>query len=61
MTDDAHREPADDWDGKTFGQAAAEDQEKAEEIAADAGDDAEAEARFEQESSESEIGQTPHR
>ena len=60
MTDDALKEPAEDWDGKTFGQAAAEDQDKADAIAAEKGDGAEAEARFEQESSESDIGQTPH-
>jgi hypothetical protein len=57
MSDDALREPEENWDGKTFGEAAAEDQEQADELVEQTGDEAAAEQRFE--SSEDEVGETP--
>ena len=57
MSDDALREPEESWDGKTFGEAAAEDQEQADRLVEEAGDEASAEQRFD--SSEDEVGQTP--
>ena len=57
MSDDALQEPQEDWDGKTFGEAAAEDQEQADHLVERTGDEAEAAERFE--SSEGEVGQTP--
>ena len=61
MTDDPRRAPEDDWDGKTLGAAAAEDDEKVDDLLAETGGDVEeAERRFEAESAESEIGQTRH-
>jgi hypothetical protein len=57
MSDDALREPEESWDGKTFGEAAAEDQDEADRLGEDTGDEAQAEQRFD--SSEDEVGQTP--
>ena len=57
MSDDALREPEESWDGKTFGEAAAEDLEQADRLVEEAGDEASAEQRFD--SSEDEVGQTP--
>jgi hypothetical protein len=57
MSDDALREPEENWDGKTFGEAAAEDQDEADRLVEDTGDEAQAEQRFD--SSEDEVGQTP--
>ena len=57
MSDDALREPEENWDGKTFGEAAAEDQDQADRLVEETGDEGEAAARFE--SSEDEVGQTP--
>ena len=57
MSDDALREPEENWDGKTFGEAAAEDQEEADRLVEQTGDESEAAERFE--SSEGEVGQTP--
>ncbi len=57
MSDDALREPEDDWEGKSFGEAAAEDQEEADRLVEQTGDEAAAEEKFE--SSEDEVGQTP--
>ena len=57
MSDDALREPDENWDGKTFGEAAAEDQEEADSLVEQTGDESEAAERFE--SSEGEVGQTP--
>jgi hypothetical protein len=57
MNDDALREPEESWDGKTFGEAAAEDQDEADRLVEDTGDEAQAEPRFD--SSEDEVGQTP--
>ena len=57
MSDDALREPEESWDGKTFGEAAAEDQEEADRLVEQTGDEAQAAERFE--SSEGEVGQTP--
>jgi hypothetical protein len=57
MSDDALREPEESWDGKTFGEAAAEDQDEADRLVEDTGDEAQAEQRFD--SSEDEVGQTP--
>jgi hypothetical protein len=57
MRDDALQEPSEDWDGKTFGEAAAEDQEQADRLVEQTGDEAEAAEAFE--SSEDEVGQTP--
>jgi hypothetical protein len=57
MSDDALREPEESWDGKTFGEAAAEDQDEADRLVDDTGDEAQAEQRFD--SSEDEVGQTP--
>ena len=50
-------EPQQDWDGKTFGEAAAEDQDQADRLVEETGDEGEAAERFE--SSEGEVGQTP--
>jgi len=56
--DDPLREPADDWDGKTFGEAAAEDEEQADRLVEKTGGDADAaEGQFE--SSQDEVGETP--
>jgi hypothetical protein len=57
MSDDALREPEESWVGKTFGEAAAEDQDEADRLVEDTGDEAQAEQRFD--SSEDEVGQTP--
>jgi hypothetical protein len=57
MSDDALREPEESWDGKTFGEAAAEDQEEADRLVEQTGDEGAAAERFE--SSEDEVGQTP--
>jgi hypothetical protein len=57
MSDDPRQEPQEDWDGKTFGEAAAEDQEQADRLVEQTGDEDEAAERFE--SSEGEVGQTP--
>jgi hypothetical protein len=57
MGDDALQEPQEDWDGKTFGEAASEDQEEADRLVQETGDEGEAAERFE--SSEGEVGQTP--
>jgi len=57
MSDDARQEPQEDWDGKTFGEAVAEDQEQADRLVEETGDEGEAAERFE--SSEGEVGQTP--
>ena len=57
MSDDALQEPEQDWDGKTFGEAAAEDQDQADRLVEQTGDEGEAAERFE--SSEGEVGQTP--
>ena len=57
MSDDALQEPSEDWDGTTFGEAAAEDQEQADRLVEQTGDEAEAAEQFE--SSEDEVGQTP--
>jgi hypothetical protein len=57
MSDDALREPEQDWDGKTFGEAAAEDQEQADKLVEETGDEGAAAEQFE--SSEDEVGQTP--
>jgi hypothetical protein len=57
MSDDALQEPSEDWDGKTFGEAAAEDQEQADRLVEQTGDETQAAERFE--SSEDEVGQTP--
>jgi len=57
MSDDELREPEESWDGKTFGEAAAEDQDEADRLVEQPGDEAEAAERFE--SSEGEVGQTP--
>jgi hypothetical protein len=57
MSDDALQEPEQDWDGKTFGEAAAEDQQQADELVEQTGDEGAAAERFE--SSEDEVGQTP--
>ena len=57
MSDDALREPEESWDGKTFGEAAAEDQEQADELVEQSGDEGAAAEKFE--SSEDEVGQTP--
>jgi hypothetical protein len=57
MSDDALQEPEESWDGKTFGEAAAEDQEQADELVEQTGDEGAAAKRFE--SSEDEVGQTP--
>ncbi len=55
--DDPLKEPADDWDGKTFGEAAAEDEEQADRLVGETGDPDAAEERFE--SSRDEVGETP--
>ena len=57
MSDDALQEPERDWDGKTFGEAAAEDQEQADKLVEETGDEGAAAEQFE--SSEDEVGQTP--
>jgi hypothetical protein len=57
MSDDALREPEEHWDGKTFGEAAAEDQEEADRLVEETGDEAKAEERFDP--SDDEVGQTP--
>ena len=57
MSDDALQEPEQDWDGKTFGEAAAEDQEQADKLVEATGDEGAAAEQFE--SSEDEVGQTP--
>jgi hypothetical protein len=57
MSDDAPREPDEQWEGKTFGEAAAEDQDEADRLVDETGDEAEAEQRFDP--SEGEVGQTP--
>jgi hypothetical protein len=57
MSDDALREPEESWDGKTFGEAAAEDQDQADRLVDETGDEASAEQEFD--SSEDEVGQTP--
>ncbi len=57
MTDDALREPDPNWDGKTFGEAVAEDQEQADRLVEQTGDEGEAAEQFD--SSEDEVGQTP--
>jgi hypothetical protein len=57
MSDDALREPEENWDGKTFGEAVAEDQEQADRLVEQTGDEGEAAEQFE--SSEGEVGQTP--
>jgi hypothetical protein len=57
MSDDALQEPEESWDGKTFGEAAAEDQEQADRLVEQTGDEGEASEQFE--SSEGEVGQTP--
>jgi len=57
MSDDALREPEESWDGKTFGEAAAEDQDQADRLVEQTGDEDEAAEEFE--SSEGEVGQTP--
>jgi hypothetical protein len=57
MSDDALQEPAENWDGKTFGEAAAEDQEQADRLVEQTGDEGAAAEEFE--SSEDEVGQTP--
>jgi len=57
MSDDALREPEEQWDGKTFGAAAAQDEEQADEVLAETGDPEAAEERFD--SSEDEVGETP--
>jgi hypothetical protein len=57
MSDDALQEPEQDWDGKTFGEAAAEDQEQADKLVEETGDERAAAEQFE--SSEDEVGQTP--
>ena len=57
MSDDALQEPEQDWDGKTFGEAAAEDQEQADKLVEETGDEGAAAEPFE--SSEDEVGQTP--
>jgi hypothetical protein len=57
MGDDALQEPQEDWDGKTFGEAAAEDQEQADRLVEQTGDECRAAERFE--SSEDEVGETP--
>jgi hypothetical protein len=57
MSDDALQEPEQDWDGKTFGEAAAEDQQQADELVEQTGDEGAAAEQFE--SSEDEVGQTP--
>jgi len=58
MSDDALREPEENWDGKTFGEAAAEDQDQADRLVEETGGD-EGEAAEQFESSEDEVGQTP--
>ena len=57
MSDDARREPEESWDGKTFGEAAAEDQDRADRLVEQTGDEGRAAEEFE--SSEGEVGQTP--
>jgi hypothetical protein len=57
MSDDALQEPEQDWDGKTFGEAAAEDQDEADRLVEETGDESEAAERFD--SSEGDVGQTP--
>jgi hypothetical protein len=57
MSDDALQEPEQDWDGKTFGEAAAEDKEQADKLVEETGDEGAAAEQFE--SSEDEVGQTP--
>ncbi|MBA2624571.1 MAG: hypothetical protein H0U89_03040 [Acidimicrobiia bacterium] len=57
MSDDPLREPADDWDGKTFGKAVADDDAQADELVEATGDVDEAEEQFE--SSQDEVGETP--
>ncbi len=57
MSDDALREPEEQWDGKTFGEAAAEDQDEADRLVEQTDDEAQAAEEFE--SSEGEVGQTP--
>ena len=57
MSDDALREPEENWDGKTFGEAAAEDQEQADQLVEQTGDEGAAAEEFE--ASEDEVGQTP--
>ena len=57
MSDDALQEPEESWDGKTFGEAAAEDQEQADQLVEQTGDEGAAAEKFE--SSEDEVGQTP--
>jgi hypothetical protein len=57
MSDDALREPEEDWDGKSFGAAAAEDDEQADRLLEQTDDPSAAEERFE--SSEDEVGETP--
>ena len=57
MSDDALQEPEQDWDGKTFGEAAAEDQEQVDKLVEETGDEGAAAEQFE--SSEDEVGQTP--
>jgi hypothetical protein len=57
MSDDALREPEENWDGKTFGEAAAEDQDQADRLVEQTGDESQAAEQFE--SSEDEVGETP--
>jgi hypothetical protein len=57
MSDDALQEPQEDWEGKSFGEAAAEDQEQADRLVEQTGDEGQAAEQFE--SSEDEVGQTP--
>jgi hypothetical protein len=57
MSDDALREPEENWDGKTFGEAAAEDQDQADRLVEQTGDESQAAEKFE--SSEDEVGETP--
>ncbi len=55
--DDPLKEPAEDWDGKTFGEAAAEYEEQADRLVEETGDPDAAEGQFE--SSQDEVGETP--
>ena len=57
MSDDALQEPQEDWEGKPFGEAAAEYQYPADRLVEQTGDEAQAAEQCD--SSEDEVGQTP--
>ncbi len=63
MSDDPYREPDKDWEGVSFGAAAAEDEETVDELIEEHGGDVgEASEDFSEGlSAEGDIGQTPHR